>query len=529
MLRAFIKKYRKKNSVILLLTFIMALIQTTSAVMHTFATDALINGSFLNFMLWNSVSLAMWGVLFILNYYSSAYEEKVVQLISTDIRQFIVEKIEVSPYQHVMKNSEGTYASWLNHDIKQIQDKGIRQYYAFWGYLFSVGLSVIALIAYHYSLVLLTFLLMGILLKFPALFERKMNHATDNLSKANENFLSKIYDTLAGYSVWNSMNHLQYMKKRVVQASQDLATENVRYVQSMKIAEGSIGIVNVFAQVAIVTFTGVLAYLNVVTIGALSSTGSLASAIFNAIAQGSQSRMLLKSVDVFFDKYHQFEANNQPLVTENIEMQKTLELRNIHYEINGKEIFQGFSYTFEKGKKYAIVGESGSGKTMLLNILFGNITDYQGELTIDGGQVVTAQQLKGMLAYIPQNSYIFNDTVMQNIAVWNEIDNTHISEVHHRLKIGEYAQLEDMIQESGKNLSGGQKQRIAFARALVKGANIYLLDESTANLDKETALYLENLLLDDPEATVIMVTHHLFEENQDKFDAMIHLGNHQVV
>ena len=525
MIKNFIKKYRIQNFIILSLTFIMALIQTGSAVIHTFATDALIKGNLTNFIAWNMISLTMWGGLFVINYFSSAYEEKIIQLISTDIRNFITEKISASHYQNVTRYTDGTYTSWLNNDIKQIQDNGIRQYYAFWGYIFSVTLSIIALISYHYSLVLVTFLLMGILMKFPSLFENKMNKATENLAKANETFLSKIQDTISGYDVLFSVNNLKHMKKRICESSHDLADNNVKYVKSIKTAEGFIGIVNIFSQVGIVTFTGILAYLNLVTVGALSSTGSLASAIFNAISQGSQSKMMLKTSDVFFKKYDKFEKNNFLNSTEkNKKINNSIELKNINYSVNGKNIIRNANYLFEKGKKYAIIGDSGSGKSTLLNILAGKITNFNGEITVDGDSNITNNQLKNNIAYIPQNSYLFNDTVKNNISLWRDINDDTIADIHTKLKINEYASLNYEIKESGKNLSGGQKQRIAFARALTSSQSIYLLDESTANLDKETAINLENILLDDPNATVIMVTHRLFNENKNKFDKIIKIG-----
>lgn len=80
-----------------------------------------------------------------------------------------------------------------------------------------------------------------------------------------------------------------------------------------------------------------------------------------------------------------------------------------------------------------------------------------------------------------------------------------------------------MLQENGNNLSGGQKQRIALARSVIETDKLVLLDESTANLDKKTALLLENSFLEDPDSTVIIVTHHLYEENKHKFDQIIYL------
>lgn len=521
MLKYFLKKYRVQNFIILFATFIICLIQIISAVIHTFSTDALIKGNVRLFIVWNMISLSLWGILFVLNYYTSAYEEKIVQNISIDIREYITQKIINTDYQNVTQYQDGTYTSWLNNDLQQIQDNGLHQYYEFWSNIFSVFLSVIALINYHYSLVLLTFLLMGVMMKFPSLFEKKMNTATHNLSKENELFISRVQDTIAGYDILFSFNNLPYLKDRLKQASVMLKKEKINYVKAMKFSEGFISIINIFSQVSIITFTGILAYFNFVTIGALSTTGNLSSTIFNSLAQSNQNKLMFNTIETLFEKYNHFEKENNYSEPKTINVTNKIELKNITYSINNNTIIQNINYVFEKGKKYAIIGESGSGKSTLLNILSGKITDFQGQIIVDGHSLVRNETLQNVVAYIPQSSYIFNDSVQNNINLWRDIQQEKIQNIYQLLNIDTFMSLHSIVKESGKNLSGGQKQRIAFARALVGNESIYLLDESTANLDKETAIMLENILLNDPEATVIMVTHHLFDENKHKFDKII--------
>ena len=524
MLKHYIKKYRYNNLLILLLTFIIAGLQVFSSIIHTFSMDTLIRGQIRPFFLWNVFSLGLWGIIFWINYLEGVYEEKIVQKISTDIRIDITKKITASSFSNVSSKNEGTYVSWLNNDLSQIEDRGIRQYYAFWGYIFSVLLSAIALVAYHYSLIFVTFILMGILLKFPSLFEKKMETATHKFALANEQFVSKIQDIIAGYSVLFGYNKLFKMPQLIQQSSQDLADEKVEFAKTNKSTTGFIGIVNIFSQIAIVTYTGILAAFNLVSIGALSTTGNLASTIFNSISQGSSSLMMLKSVDTYFKKYDAFEAHTHKYISQ-IDLDKSIELKNITYKIAGKTILKNVNFTFEKGKKYAIIGPSGSGKSTLLNILSGRIDEYDGEILVDGKQLAkeAVKNLNSITAYTPQNAHIFNDKVINNISLWDENLISKSLESIKDLEIDRFIASEEVVEENGKNLSGGQKQRIAFARALTDSDKLILLDESTANLDKETALLLENTILNEESMTAVLVTHHLFDENKDKFDAIIAL------
>ncbi len=343
------------------------------------------------------------------------------------------------------------------------------------------------------------------------------------MARANEVFLSKVQDVVARYTTFFGYNKINNIIPLIRNASEYLGKEKVNFLRVNKSAEGFIGIVNIFSQVAVVTFTGILAGLNYVTIGALSTTGSLASKIFNFISMGSNSLMMRKSVDVYFDKYQDFEMNINKKI-EPLFLKDFIELKNINYKIGDKSIFENLNLKFERGKKYAIIGNSGSGKSTLLNILSGRIQNFKGETIVDGKRISDKNRLQSIAAYTSQDSHMFNDTVLNNITLWNNSMTSNAKESINRLGINSYINQDYVLQEKGKNLSGGQKQRIALARSIIETDKIVLLDESTANLDKSTALLLENSFLNEEDSTVIMVTHHLFEENKQKFDQVICLA-----
>ena len=238
------------------------------------------------------------------------------------------------------------------------------------------------------------------------------------MARANEVFLSKVQDVVARYTTFFGYNKINNIIPLIRNASEYLGKEKVNFLRVNKSAEGFIGIVNIFSQVAVVTFTGILAGLNYVTIGALSTTGSLASKIFNFISMGSNSLMMRKSVDVYFDKYQDFEMNINKKI-EPLFLKDFIELKNINYKIGDKSIFENLNLKFERGKKYAIIGNSGSGKSTLLNILSGRIQNFKGEIIVDGKRISDKNRLQSIAAYTSQDSHMFNDTVLNNITLWN--------------------------------------------------------------------------------------------------------------
>lgn len=531
MIKKYIHKYKGRNFLICLGYICISLLTTGSSIMLTFSLDALVNMHIKEFIIWNLASFGMWGLLFIINFFLSPFQERTTQQIVSDIRHEIANRIANTPYQNFKGKNEGVYISWLNTDMREIAEKGIEQYFSFINNLILCVVSTIALLTYHYSLVIGTFILMAIMMLVPKLFERKMNNATLMLTQANESFSSELQDTVSGYDEYYNYNIFSKMKNRIRKISKSLADTNVLYARTMAVSQGFIGSTNILCQVLIGIQTGILAYLRIVTIGSTSSTGNIASNIFNSVSQMTSNLFVVRSTDVYFKKYEDFEKNivdQSESISSCLSFSTSLELKNISYKRNDKIILKNLNLTFSKGNKYALVGESGSGKSTLLNIISGKIDNFSGEILLDGVTQLKGdlKNLRERIIYISQEPYLFNDTLDNNIDLKGDADTYDLSQLIHQLEIDQFLKAEEMIEEHGKNLSGGQKQRIAFARALLSGNEdkLILLDESTANLDKETALKLENRILNDPNLTAIFVTHHLYQENRDKFDSVINLS-----
>ena len=182
---------------------------------------------------------------------------------------------------------------------------------------------------------------------------------------------------------------------------------------------------------------------------------------------------------------------------------------------------QGFaledvSFNIKAGSKVAFVGGSGSGKSTILKLLLGLYEPEQGQITIGGKDAMTLSKgsLREISAYVPQDSFLFPESIGENITLQQEVtDLTRLEKACEQAGILDFVNslpdgFDSVLAESSENISGGQRQRIAMARALYKDAPVILFDEATSALDPATeSAIIDSLTKAAADKTVIMVTH----------------------
>ena len=158
---------------------------------------------------------------------------------------------------------------------------------------------------------------------------------------------------------------------------------------------------------------------------------------------------------------------------------------------DGGTVLKWFDCSIRKGEHVGFRGSSGVGKTTLFNLIAGLIKPDAGEIRIDGVLLDSSTRSSWLkrLGYVPQEVFIFNGTLAENVAIGCEqIDYGRVEEIVELVGLGRWAKalpcgLDTCLNEAGSRVSGGQKQRIGIARALYKEAEILLLDEATSALD----------------------------------------------
>ena len=197
-----------------------------------------------------------------------------------------------------------------------------------------------------------------------------------------------------------------------------------------------------------------------------------------------------------------------------------IEFKNVSFTYPDTNIqaLKDVSFSITKGKSLAILGKTGSGKSTILDLI-GRLYDIEsGSITIDNTAIdmLNLNDLRNIIGYVPQDAFLFSDTIKNNIMFGNEnateeevIEAAKNADVHKNI-IGFTNGYETKLGERGITLSGGQKQRISIARAIIKSPKILLFDDCLSAVDTETEeKILKNLSKVSKGKTTIIVSHRV--------------------
>lgn len=205
--------------------------------------------------------------------------------------------------------------------------------------------------------------------------------------------------------------------------------------------------------------------------------------------------------------------------TDFVGLKKSIELKNLTFRYgDGDPVLQDVSLTIPKGKMTAIVGPSGSGKSTLIHLLMRFYDCPPSAMFVDGDDIRSYRisSLLNHMALVSQDTLLLHDTLRANVAyglsdvsdekIWHALERARLADYVRKLPSG----LDNPIGDRGVQLSGGERQRLSIARALLKNAEILILDEATSSLDSRTERLIQEAIDEAVEGrTSIVIAHRL--------------------
>ncbi len=259
-------------------------------------------------------------------------------------------------------------------------------------------------------------------------------------------------------------------------------------------------------------------------------------AITDMIDMSSRGRASLKRVSELLDTKQDVadSVNAQPI--DKVDGQITFQNLTFRYPDGDYDALSDVSFNINAGELVGIVGKTGCGKSTVADIILRCYNVPDGTVFVDGKDVndITIDSLRDYCAYVPQDNFLFSDTISANIgfstddATQQEVENyAELADVHNNIVEFQYG-YDTILGERGVTLSGGQKQRVSIARALIKQAPILILDDSVSAVDTNTEkVILQNLRNTRQGKTTLLIAHRI--STVQDLDKIILLDDGKVV
>lgn len=481
------------------------------------------------------------AVIFIyagLNFISLRLRNKLVRQIMSKYKNKVFQSILDRDYRDFSKEKSGKFISVLTENMKKIEQDYLHQYFNISKNLSLMIFSLLAMFIGNWFLTLLVIIASIIPMMISGFIGQKSASLQKRAMIANQKYLAKVKDILAGFLVIKSFN----VKDAICE---DYSHESEKF-DEINFIKGKFDVLaNVISQLSgmivfLVAFGGgmYLVFNGHTTIGSVTAIVQLVNFVV----------MPLNEVGMGISKFREGQATLDAFEVKDVTELQTgvtkeyfddvISFSNIDFSYPNTEekIFNHLSLKVQKGEKIAIVGMSGSGKSTLLNLLLRFYDVTSGHISIDNQdiQVISAASLYNLMTIVQQDIYIFDDTLRANITLNQSFTDEEIKKAVQQSGLESYVLenelgLQALCGENGSNLSGGQKQRVSIARALIRKTPILLLDEATSSLDNQVTTEIESSILDIKNLTALVVTHKLNENILKKYDRILFMKDGVIV
>jgi ATP-binding cassette subfamily B protein len=379
-------------------------------------------------------------------------------------------------------------------------------------------------------------LTIGIMVPFPVMiyvitkFSKFIHTRFKRVQETFADLSAKTEENISGIRIIKSFVQEDHEIENFMRTSRSNYDANVKLARLMAIFHPSLSFLSTMAFLVMLLLGGSMAVGGMISLGEFVAANTFLGMLIRPIrfigmliSHLQRGRVSLGRIsDLIFEEPDIYDGKFGPVsnsVPDRFSGDISLRGLEFKYPEKNEKVFRGISTEIKSGQTVAVVGEVGSGKTTLASLLM-RIFDVErkGMISFDGIDItdIPIRTLRENIGYVPQDNFLFSDTISYNIG-FSEEGNTKEEIETAAIKSNVYGNIidfpnkfETMLGEKGVNLSGGQKQRICIARALIKEAPILILDDCLSSVDVETEKeILANLRDVRAGRTCIIISHRI--------------------
>ncbi|ATA72204.1 ABC transporter [Capnocytophaga sp. H4358] len=456
----------------------------------------------------------------------------VSRYIEFDLKNDIFVKYEELSLSFYKRNRTGDLMNRISEDVSKVR------MYVGPAIMYSVQTitlfaCVIPLMLYtSVELTLYTLIPLPILSALIYVMSRKINRETLVVQQFLSDLSTFSQESFSGINVIKAYNNEPLVNQQLSDLAERGRQKNIKLAKIQAIFFPTMILMIGLSLIFVIFMGGRLYYLGEITsIGVIAKFSIYVMMLTWPVATVGWVSSIVQQAEASQKRINEFLAEIPDIRNHNPNIEKingNIRFENVSftYADTGIEALKNVSFDIPKGQTVAIIGKTGSGKTTIIDLIARMYDVSKGEIYIDNKPIrqVNLHSLREAIAVVPQESFLFSDTIKNNLLFANKqatdtqiVKATQEAVVHDNIMDFTH-QYDSILGERGVSLSGGQKQRISIARALLKDAEIYLLDDSLSAVDTETEeKILQNLHDTLKNKTVVIVSHRVsVAKNADK-------------
>lgn len=459
----------------------------------------------------------------ITEYLTNIFDRKLSRKITQEFAERVYEALQTLGTAFYNKTEIGDYIYRLSVDtsaIGTLMEFGVIPLITNTLYLLS---TIVIIFFINSQLALVACFILPILILILYIFNSEIGIASNSSERANSTLFSFIQEALSQMKIMQAFNQQRRFRERFKKLEGNSLTEKLKVDELNYLQDLLVGIIIALGYSIVILYGIRLVFTNQLSTGLLVIfifyIDNLTYPLLNILNTASS----LREDFIKVSRMNEFFVNKFKIKdTGEISEVSDFEIVFDHVTVRGNNdalILDDVSLTIPAGKTTAVVGGSGNGKTTLISLLLRFVEPTRGKIYVGGKEIhdYSLESLRDMIAYVPQEVVLFDDSILNNIAFAGPSTPQQVKKATKlavatefiESKAGEY---EYLVGTEGQNLSGGQRQRIMIARAFLKDhAKILILDEPFSALDVKSRLRLMKNLEEFGKGKTVIIVSNILE------------------
>jgi subfamily B ATP-binding cassette protein MsbA len=451
-------------------------------------------------------------------YVAGLVQYRVSARMTAKIRRELTSALAVADYRYVVQQTTASVQNLISSEVGRATSAFI-SFSRVIPSVINASLFFAILLLLDYQLTIAIGIAGGVVLMFLRLPTRLTRQVSKQVSEDSIRLGSLLIQSVQSFKYLAATGRFTRFRDHTHEAIHDLAKANERIgaLYSLTLA---------LAQPVMVVFLAGIIYWQVIIMGhnfaglllMLLYMYRILLELFAAQAQWQDVAAVSAGVVATQEGLVALDKHREPTGAKPIEkLASGIELRGVTFAYADTPVLRDITMTIPSRSMIALVGESGGGKSTLVDLLSGLLRPQQGTVLVDGVPLteLDIRSWRRLIGFVPQDWVVFDDTIANNISLWDAADGPRVEQAAKRAHAEEFIRAmpegyATRIGERGTRLSGGQRQRLAIARELYKQPELLILDEATSALDSESEQLVRQSIDElKGSATIVVIAHRL--------------------